>query len=367
MISTQPVGIHHYLSLRKTEVKEGTYSSFYCSWEDALWDLLEIFSIPKNAKILVPSFFCMDVIENMKSHHLRPIYYPMDKYFTTAPKLFNQLLKEHQPKVVVIFHPVGMTNKLFTSLSEWKQSLPPSSILIEDCVHRIVNAQKIQFISERHFIIDSLRKVVPLAGSNLYHQNNLVKNKSAKRNNFQTSMYRLKVLFLWAYFQILLSLGNVFSNLKCKQFFLLKAEKMMQRGYDIIGDNYQAATGWWFMSLLAKFINHAYIANCKVKQVKLYNSKLRSAVNSPHIFFFPIDTNDYSYLRAFPVGVYTQHADEIIEKIRSTGILVKSELDGCPWTKDHKVVYLPLGPHLSLADIADICIKVIRVIDRATN
>lgn len=361
MISTQPIGIHNYLTLKKTYNKNGVDSSFYSSWEDALWDLVEIFSIPKNAKILIPSFYCMDVIENMKSHHLEPIYYPMNKYFQTSPKIFNQLLKKHKPQIVVILNPVGITNQLLTQFLQWKQSLPHSCILIEDCVHQVINPNDIHFISKRHFIIDSLRKVVPLTGSNLFHQNELVLSQSKKRINIQTNVYKYRVFLLWVYFQILLTLGSISPNSKFKYFLFLQAEKIMQRGYDLTGDSYNSATGLWLMHLLAKFINHKHISDCKVKQVNVYLDQLMHIQNSPHLFFFPIRTTDFGQLRGFPLGVYSPHASTVITEIRKHGILVKSELDGCPWTEKHKVFYLPLGPHLSLADIENVC-EIVRTV-----
>lgn len=40
-----------------------------------------------------------------------------------------------------------------------------------------------------------------------------------------------------------------------------------------------------------------------------------------------------------------------LKKLRKEGLLIRFELDDSPWSQTRKVIYLPLGPHVSHADI----------------
>ncbi len=46
--------------------------------------------------------------------------------------------------------------------------------IIEDCVHRITDPNKIKLLTPHHIRIDSLRKVTPVQGSNLYGNSNFI-------------------------------------------------------------------------------------------------------------------------------------------------------------------------------------------------
>lgn len=345
MFSSQPTGIFHYFSLKKLPSSPTPiHHYFYASWEDAVWDLLVRYHIPKNASILLPSFFCPDVIANMKNHHLTPIIYPQNQFFHTPSSDFIKLITKHSPAIIVIFHPAGMTADLYQHHHQWLPSVPPDTLLIEDCVHRIVNPTKLNFIRNRHFIIDSQRKTIPLPGSNLFAPTSLpVSDQPPERT---LPHYKIRVFVWWMIFQALLALGSWLPHQKLKITMFIWAEKAMVKGYDLIGDSLRPVMGWHFLSFLYKHLDYPKIYRAKYHQVKAYLNHLAPLRPSTLIYTFPINPSDYHQLRGFPIGLYPKTANEIISRIRQHGLLVRSELAGSLWTKKHQIIYLPLGPHL---------------------
>ncbi|MFZ5437967.1 MAG: hypothetical protein ACOZAK_02850 [Patescibacteria group bacterium] len=350
MAPIQPVGWWYYLTNQTTFPPVNLAHFFYLSWEDALWDLLKYFGCQAGSIILVPDFYCDDVVKNMSAHGLIVKTYPVDRGFQTSVKIFKQYLKKYQPDLVVIFHAVGITNKLLNKAEKWLDVLPKNSLLIEDSVHRVIDSNKISLITERHVIIDSLRKVVPLQGSNLYGPKSLLSALKPTPIN-QTLIYRLKVLWWWILFQCCLLMVLVLPFQKWQQWWNKLTELTMLVGYDHIGDSQLAGSGFNFFKNLSFKINHQHIFVTKVNQVELYQKLLEPLWQSKQFFRINFAQRDYGKLRAFPVGLFLDDAVEILNKLRSNGLMVRFELDNFGWTKRQKVIYLPLGPHLKEKDI----------------
>lgn len=339
MISVQPTGLHHYLTTQRLVTPQNLRRLFYSSWEDALWDLLLYFEIPKNSLAMVPEFFCGDVVNNMKQHGLNSIWYPCDENFQTDPKVFKNWLLKHKPQVVIILHAVGITNQLLAKKDTWLSALPPNAILIEDSVHRIVNPQNIRLIAPRHVVMDSLRKVVPLPGSNLYGDNKVLAQLHPTAW-WKTVPYQLQVFGWWLIFQILLALKlNTI------------AEKAMLAGYDVIGDSYVSGAGWPIARSLAYHLDITKIEESKQRQVALYKKYLSPLWEDERFFAPTFSHTDSGKLRGFPVALRPKTADSILAKLRAKGILVRFELNDSVWSQKNKVVYLPLGPYLSNSEV----------------
>ncbi len=362
MFPIQPPVLPAFFSFEKKQVSEPIpkfFKSFFLSWEDALWHLLEINKIKKNALILVPEFFCGDVIDNMQAHGLQYKTYAVDKFLRPNVTDFIQKLQEEKPTVVVIFHAVGITNPLLKNLEKWLNFLTRETILIEDCVHRVVDPKTIKFISSKHYIIDSLRKVVPVQGSWIYSQNKIA--KVALKTNIQTSWYRFQVFFWWVLMQLFLIIVYYSKNEKIQKYGNKYAEFAMQQGYDVIGDHQLSACGIPGMEWLSSNLNYKKIYENKVQQVQLYNKLLEPIFEQKLIqqdqFFFevPFPESDYSQLRGFPLGIELEFAHQFLEYVRSQNLLLRFELDDSEWSKKQKIVYLPMGLHVTQKDIEWIC------------
>lgn len=74
-----------FLSLRKRYVPDGITRYTYHSFEDGLWDLLQHRGVARGAVILVPDFYCMDVISNIQNHGYTVVMYPLNKQFQIRP------------------------------------------------------------------------------------------------------------------------------------------------------------------------------------------------------------------------------------------------------------------------------------------
>lgn len=348
-IPIQPTGLNVYLGAARIVVPPRLRRLFYMSWEDALWDIMAAKNIKEKSIILVPEFFCGDVVIAMKKHGLRTIWYPCDKNFQTDPLIFKKIIEKHDPTFIVIFHAAGITNNLFVTYKKWLSAMSSKTIIIEDAVHRIVDPRKIKIIHPHHVIIDSLRKVTPLQGSNLYGRVDFLNFKQGKSLN--TLLYGSTVVLLSCIFQFFLFLTILFKWQRIGKLFNLLAEKIMVRIYRLTGSSNKSSPGMGVFNYLSQRLDIRRIEHSKKKQVAKYHKDLSSIFKTPHFFKIAIPPKDEKLLRGFPVGIHLPQATAIRTFLRKQGFLALFELNDCPWSKHEKVIYLPLGPHISNGDI----------------
>lgn len=346
MLPIQPTNIWHYLDWQPLIIPPTLHHQFYASWEDALWQLIVYFQLAQDSITLVPDFFCGDVISNMQSHGLKPIFYNVDQFLRTDPYYFANQLKEIQPSVVVIFNAVGITNQLWNQKEVWLPHLPKNCLLIEDCVHRVVDPNTISLLTSRHIVIDSLRKVVPIPGANLYIDSQFSTLKAPENTNHR---YSFLVIGWWLAFQLCLLFSQILPIRTWWLFWNKLAEKSMLIGYDYIGDSPTSTAGWWWAKKIAKHLSPKKISTSKIKQVNQYQKMMATLLTIPNIHFFaiPFSKNDTGLLRGFPVGLKIDSAEKTLTELRQKGLLLRFELNDSPWSEKYKIIYLPLGPHLN--------------------
>lgn len=329
MVSPQPILSLKYFRIRKNKLSKGTKRLFYLSWEDALWDILLKKNAPKNSHILVPDFYCADVEKNIKLHGYRVATYKILKNLDADQFDFEKKIKRFNPAVVVVFHPAGINSNLFDNTA-WLKKVTGKSILIEDAVHKIINPSKIKIIKKNHYIIDSLRKVVPVQGSNLYGRTSDIDFSAPIF--LQSFFYKTKVNFLWFLMEIAWSL---------KLFSL--GEKLMIAGYDLIGDSRKSASGSILADFFAKRVDGEKLFKIKKHQAKTYQAKLREVLP----YELKISDVNRGELRGYPVILPIKTATKLVKVLRNESLLVRFELEGSKWTKKQKIIYLPLGPQLT--------------------
>jgi len=351
MLPIQPPFIPLFFKKNNTK-NNSSYEKIFLSWEDALWQLLRNHQIPKDSVVLVPNFFCWDVVENMETHGLKHIVYEVDKYLQPNQIDFENKLKEFNPAIIIIFNAVGITNSLFKNI-EWLRHLHKEAILIEDCVHKIIDREKISFITKNHYLIDSLRKVVPIQGSRVFSQQKIV--NPSFTSNLSTAWYRTRVFYWWIVMQLALVLVYVSNNNFIQRYGNRLAEYAMKTGYNIIGDHANPSSAPRIMGLLAKKINIDLIKKIKEKQTNLYSDLLKNVFTKEVFFKIPFSNSDKKELRGFPLGIELAKANLFLNHIRSKGVLVRFELDDSLWANKQKVVYLPMGPQVSEKDIEMVC------------
>ncbi len=364
MLAIQPPFIFNYFSKnssnynfllsssRKPKIITSTpkvHKSFYLSWEDALWHLLSVYKIKQGSTILVPEFFCGNVIENMEKHGLKIEYYPVDRLLTTNIQQFKKILKKTKPNILIVFHPVGIDNKLIELASQWINLLPEKSLLIEDCVHKIIRKSEIKFLNDRHFLIDSLRKVVPIQGSRVFSSVKIPPISTFQ--NLQTFPYRFAVLYFWICMELNLLLAYYSNNLGLAKYFNLKAEKLMLQGYSIIGIAKFPSSGNIFMNLLTDRINIDEIEKKKQNQADKYLNILNKLINSKYFWIPEIKKSNLKKLRGFPLIIDKKIANKFLEFLRTNGLILRFELNDSKWSEDQKIIYLPMGLHINDKDV----------------
>jgi hypothetical protein len=340
MLSLQPIHLFRYLGFKSAKLDPSIKQLFYLSWEDALWDILKKKNVIKGSYILVPEFFCGDVENNIRSHGYKIAHYPVAKNLTSDFRTFVKKLQEYEPKVVVIFHAVGIKSNLLKD-RKWLNQLDKNSILIEDCVHRIVNLEKLVLYRENHIIMDSLRKVIPIQGCCVYG--------SIKYLNFsepsitQSWFYSLKVHLFWFLMVTCWNLCQVFANKKLSAKFAIISEKLMINGYNIIGDAKLPAKGLFIFGFLQKYINYDKIYEIKRRQVELYEEELQ------HLLPIKVPYNELGKkeLRGWPIVMDTKYASNVLNYLRANGLIIRFELNDSIWSKRQKIIYLPLGLHIN--------------------
>lgn len=322
----QPTGLSYFSWKRNGNLPSGLKHLFYTSWEDALWDVLH-HKVRKGETILVPVFFCMDVVANIQSHGYSVSYYKTGSDLQTNLSDFILSIEKYNPSVIIIFHPVGITNTLIQHYAQWKRCVNEKTIIIEDCVHRITDPNKIKLLTPRHIRIDSLRKVSPVQGSNVYGNSNFLNfSESSIRHSLP---YHLTVNLLFILYQILLLLRlNIF------------AEYIMLKTYDIIGDSKVASRGNALFKILSSHIDIHRIKNIKQKQVELYEKYLKK-------YSVPFADDDAKELRGYPIRVPFEHKYSFVLRLRKAGLITRLELEGSPWSYRFGIIYLPLGPHMN--------------------
>jgi len=252
-------------------------------------------------------------------------------------------VKKYKPTVLIIFHTLGIKNNLLLK-TDWFKKLDKNTILIEDCVHRIVDPNKVKFIKQDHFIIDSLRKVVPLQGSVVYAQKKYI-NFSVP-TILQSFRYATSVTLLWATMNLFWVFSQLFFGTKLSVWLVDKANKIMKTGYDLIGNSIKPARGFFIFDFLQQFIDIENIQRKKRDQIEFYEKKL---ADLPENIFqkVPYENSDKAEMVAYPLVLSIKNAANILSTIRRKGLLLDFELDDSQWSKKQKIIYLPIGPYLT--------------------
>lgn len=337
-----------FLQFRKNRLTIGIKRYYYYSFEDGLWDLLKNKHIPKGATVLIPNFYCMDVVANIRSHGWTVEYYPLDTNFQISSLTFQTYIKKYNPSVVIVFHAVGITSNLILNRT-WTKILDKKTIIIEDNVHRLVNTETVTVPQHNWFILDSLRKVSPLYGSYLYGKNS---DMSFIQTNFKFNVvYVFSSLLLFLFFRITLLLGHSFHS----SFLIWFAHKKILSAHDeIIGDSIIPYRGLPFFSYIHSYFNCNKIAKLKMLQVALYEFLLwRRPLKNFHRIKIPV--TDFPFLHAYPISMNKTISASVHTTLHKRHVSVWEKFPDSPWSKSRSVTLLPLGFHINTYNIRNIC------------
>lgn len=361
MFSLQPIHLWQYLSFESHILPQGMKQLFYLSWEDGLWDVLHYKNVPTNSIILVPEFYCGDVEQNIRDHGYRVEHYLTSKNLETTSHQLRQAIDHYHPQVIVVFHAVGITNHLLTTETDWLKKMSADVILIEDSVHRIVDPNQVKLLKPNHFIMDSLRKVVPLQGSRLIGRTEDLSFQEPLWS--QSFFYSLQIVLKWGLMVFCWNGCHLFAGTKVASWFASLAEKVMWWGYDQIGDLLLPARGWKIFEKLSSRIDTSRIGEVKKQQVKHY-LKCFKQTDEVQLIKFPM--KEAGKLRGVPVKLDRSIAEQWLTQVRRQGLKLRFELNDSIWSQKQKVVYLPLGPYLTDQQIFQIC-QLINQVTKSEN
>lgn len=317
----------------------GIKSYYYHSFEDALWDLIQHkFSAGKRLTILVPDFYCSDVLDNLKARGYKYIYYSLDADFQISTPKFRKYLSTFAPDIVIVFHACGILSNLFIDKS-WFPELTPHCLIIEDSVHRLVDPANISLINNNHFIIDSLRKVSPLPGSRLFGTPSGLSFSQAPSSFL--SYYSLSSFFYYLLFRLCLITGFLLNNSRLVSY---SHNTILRKHDDIIGDSFIPHRGLpVFLPLIARF-DYLKLRKVKEVQVALYKKYLSgSTLSSTKMALDGISSED---LHVYPLVFNTPPDENISSYLFSHNLPVWFKFMDTPWSRDKSVLFLPLGFHI---------------------
>jgi hypothetical protein len=329
-----------FLTYKPYKLNKHLRQLYYYSWEDGLWDLLEKKNVPVGSTILIPDFYCMDVIDNIISHGYKPILYPLNDNFQIHEQEFITIIDTVAPNVILLFHACGISNCLLSE-KKWLNHLSDSTILIEDCVHRLVAPEDITFIHPQHVIMDSLRKDSPLPGSFMYEQERML---NFPQTTHLFSSYTLHSILLYVYFRFALVL-SLFLQLPALTKY---AHEIILKAHDnIIGDSFFSHRGIPGIPYIHRFLNFSKIKRIKEQQTALYIS-LTKKLPAP-FYQINIPPEDYKHLHVFPVGIHlpADSCRKLEQYLHHHGIIVWCKFPDSPWSKKNAVLFLPLGFHIT--------------------
>lgn len=340
--------IQPFLSRKKSSVPCGVGRQYYHSFEDGLWNVLRFRSVPQGAVILLPDFYCSDVVKNIRNHGYVPHAYPVDKNFQTETRKFLGLVRRTKPAAVIIFHAAGIQSRILTDPNWIRVRNSKHILVIEDCVHRLINPNKVRIFNRDHYMLDSLRKVSPLPGSCIYgHADSMPQSD----NQPIVNLYYMHSLLWYALFRFVFETGMIVANSGLVRF----AHEVILKHHDnIIGDDPAGIRGFsWPLYMLDRF-DFRKISALKSKQVTLYKSLL-SGQKIPSAYSVRIPRRDYGKLHAYPLALTKKPVPDFIRFLHKNGIVVWEKFSDSKWSTRRSVIYLPLGFHITEDDIRYIC------------
>ncbi len=342
-----------FLRRQTYRLPKGIMHTYFVSFEDALWVLLRSNDVPKNSVILVPDFYCIDVVDNIKAHGYRVEFYALDDHFQTTERSLQGAIQTYRPRVLIIFHACGILSTLSGHIDSLLRT-NPDLVVIEDAVQRLLHPEKLTVRTLRHYVIDSLRKVSPLPGSFLYrhHDSPAVIPDPA----YKEWRYMLVSSAFYVWFRILNSLGTLLHN---SRLIIYAHESVLRTHDDLIGDSYGGYAGSALFKRIHRHVDFDKIEKIKEQQAILYDTLLHGLISRyPMWYRISIPKNDLGKLHVYPIGL--DHPRLLLmmkyiqSKLHTNGIPLWFKFTDAPWSEKHGVLFLPLGLHIHRKDITRI-------------
>lgn len=353
-----------FLRHQKSKLSAAIAQYYFLSFEDALWEVLPNRGVIPGSLILVPDFYCLDVVENIHAHGYKTAFYQLDANLQPIESQFRQQVIKTQPSAVILFHAAGIQCDLVNrSMIEWLGLR--HCLVIEDCVQRLVNPEEIHLFGKHHLVMDSLRKVSPLPGSMVYGLKSGFLNDDVAWSSQSTTLrhwdisiravvmeygYQYLSAALFCLFQTLQAIAVLTHSPKIMRF----SHQVVLRQHDaLIGDSRRGYSGWSIWRWLHQYIDFAKVARLKRTQVEQYERVLEPLLRQQRNFFYSITISDREKgsLHVFPLGLRRPITQTQIDWLHGRGAVIWPKFPDSEWAKDKSVLFLPLGFHVTKTEI----------------
>lgn len=350
--SLQPFKILPFLGkeYRKWPTKLST--EMFLSFEDALWNLLPRLGYPKGSKILVPSYYCVDVVNNMIAHGYNVAYYPLKNDLTYDLGEILKVVEEEECNIFVEFQVNGVRNNL---LKDIERKLHPRIFIISDRVHSVMTATE-EFIphNDRHMFLNSYRKVTPFPGSLAVFSRSIRKESVKQRYPWG---YLVKAFALWGFHVLLLRISYIFSS----QSAMDKALKILTIHDNLIGDSVQSASLPRWTKFFYEFIDQEKVSYAKRERIFIYESVLGDFLRKSPRFQLPANLSDsYDMLRGYPIITSYEDGLRLTKKLQKNKLSIIAQSPNSPWSAHQSLFLFPLSPSFTKKDVKDIAQRLLK-------
>jgi hypothetical protein len=314
-------------------------SSFYLSFEDALWEVIKQHRF-ENKKVLLPSFFCADVSSRIAERGFDLYYYSLDEDLRFNHEDFLNQIKNSAFAFVVIYYPMGMKDSV-PSIEWFRELLTEKTLLIEDYADTLLAENEIKIIDSNHIAIDSVRKLLPIQGARIWQS-----KLPSEINTF--NIYRLRALILW---NLCRFIGFIFNILKFNWIDNIRWHIFSMHS-DLIGSSSSASRGFKFDRMILDYI-------CVDKYKSLRCQVIQFYIDSFSLFEFhnpwgmvKVAKSDISNTRFIVFRGPKGSLSKLSEQLEQHGISNDTHFDDSPLGLKFDFLLLPTSFNIN-KDITD--------------
>lgn len=303
-----------YFSFKKTAwADEKKCKVFdFLSFGDAFDYLVSHFRL-KGGKMLIPMFYCEDMVEKYKKIFDVEFYRVNRDEFAEDYPNFVKKIDEVSPDIILIYNFFGKHSTLYKN-NGWLKHINPNTIIISDIAHNLLYDQPIRFLGRNHFFIDSSRKCTSLMVSHLVTPIDFC----LKSERISTiNAYKIKTRVLFAVKNTLYWFSYFFNSLKLAEW----ANRVFLHHNAIIGYPPQPTLAYRWDAFLFRHLKYKKIHAKREKNHDVYKEELRRHA-LPEIQLPRIPEDEVKYMNFFPIIVPYRHAEKLVKFMHEHRVII---------------------------------------------
>jgi len=325
----------------------------FASFEDAFDYLVKDLEL-SGEDILMPGFYCEDTANNFQKN-LKTHFCKIDQEnFDIDYDDFLRKIKVLKPKVVMIYNFFGKRSILYDE-KEWLKYINKDTVLISDMAHGFLFNQKSDFITDKHFYIDSNRKCTQFMISHLLAPAHYKFNtKYISSLNY----YKVRTRLLFSLKNLWLILANKLRSHK----FLTLSVKFFMKHNGLIGNNKIPTKAFFVDDFLFRHLDVNKINSHKGKIFAKYTEEF-AKYNISQIRLFKIRKKDFETMNFFPIRIKTEFVKKLMAYFYEESIVIDKlwdltairNLDKKIVQFGEEIIVLPCTSFVHPADVEFIC------------